>query len=87
MNDIKAGESNPESALLDDSLSADNSLMSFCGAWRKLRKTNHIEHEAMYCWTRNFLHLQTAVDGFDYTFYDKSIRQLDGACGFYCIFL
>ncbi len=81
MNDIKAGEVRfPKSALLDASLSADNSADELLRRLEEIEKNYpQIEHEAMYLLdNETYLHLQTAVDGYDYTFYDKSLRQLDG---------
>ncbi|MDL2217898.1 DUF3849 domain-containing protein [Christensenellaceae bacterium OttesenSCG-928-M15] len=81
MEDIKSGEIRfPKSALLDCSLGSDNSADELLRRLEDIEKLYpQTEHEAMYLLDgETYLHLQTAVDGYDYTFYDKSLRQLDG---------
>ncbi|MGI6498980.1 MAG: YodL domain-containing protein [Oscillospiraceae bacterium] len=81
VDDIKCGDSRfPRNALLDIELKADNSAAKLYSRLDEIEKNYPpVEHNAVFLLDgESYLHLQTAIDGYDYTHYDKSLYEIDG---------
>lgn len=81
VDDIKRGDSRfPRTAILDTEMGAINPATELYRRLNEIEKNYPpVEHELMLRLDDgSYLHMQTTFDGYDYTRYDESLREIDG---------